>query len=96
MLKRDPGSPPHMHTLPHTQMVMRVTATHVHPEPPPTYPTRPTMTQTQMVMRVTALRGSVPQQWVSDFQAALEGYGVLALSQRAQLADIFAELAGNK
>lgn len=47
-------------------------------------------------MRVTALRGSVPQQWVSDFQAALEGYGVVALQQRAQLADIYGELAGNK
>jgi len=49
-----------------------------------------------MVMRVTALRGSVPQQWVADFQTALEGYGVLAMTQRPQLADIYAELAGNK
>jgi hypothetical protein len=50
----------------------------------------------QMIMRVTALRGSVPQQWVSDFQAALEGYGVVALTQRAQLADIYADLRGSK
>lgn len=49
-----------------------------------------------MVMRVTASRGSVPQQWVADFQTALEGYGVVAMTQRAQLADIYAELAGNK
>lgn len=50
----------------------------------------------QMVMRVTALRGTVPQQWVADFQAAMEGYGVVALTQRAQLADVYAELAGNR
>ena len=50
----------------------------------------------QMVMRVTALRGSVPQQWVADFQAAMEGFGVVALTQRPQMADIYAELAGNK
>ncbi|KAL4427727.1 hypothetical protein ABPG75_001816 [Micractinium tetrahymenae] len=52
--------------------------------------------ESKMVMRVTALRGSVPQQWVADFQAALEGYGLVALTQRAQLADIYAELAGNR
>jgi hypothetical protein len=49
-----------------------------------------------MVMRVTALRGSVPQQWVSDFQTAMEGYGVVAMTQRLQLADIYGELRGNK
>ncbi|KAI7842702.1 hypothetical protein COHA_003633 [Chlorella ohadii] len=49
-----------------------------------------------MVMRVTALRGSVPQQWVTDFQTALEGYGVAALTQKAQLAEIYAELQGTK
>ena len=49
----------------------------------------------QMVMRVTALRGSVPQQWLTDFQAAMEGYGVVALTQRAQLADVYAELEGS-
>lgn len=46
-----------------------------------------------MVVRVTALRG-VPQQWVSDFGAALEGYGVVAMTQRAQLADIWQDLGG--
>lgn len=50
----------------------------------------------QMVMRVTALRGTVPQQWVADFQAAMEGFGAVALTQRAQLADVYAELAGNR
>lgn len=49
-----------------------------------------------MVMRVTALRGSVPQQWAADFNTALEGYGVVALTQRAQRADIYGELQGNK
>jgi hypothetical protein len=49
-----------------------------------------------MVMRVTALRGSVPQQWVADFKAAMEGFGVVALTQRPQMADIYAELAGSK
>lgn len=49
-----------------------------------------------MVMRVTALRGTVPSQWVADFQTAMEGYGLVALTQRAQLADIYAELAGNR
>ena len=48
-----------------------------------------------MVMRVSALRGSVPQQWLADFQAAMEGFGVVALTQRAQLADIYAELEGS-
>lgn len=48
-----------------------------------------------MVMRVTALRGSVPQLWVTDFQAAMEGYGVAALTQRAQLSEIYADLAGS-
>ncbi len=50
----------------------------------------------QMVMRVTALRGSVPQQWVADFQTALEGFGVVAMTLRPQPADIYAELVGNK
>jgi hypothetical protein len=49
-----------------------------------------------MVMRVTALRGTVPSQWVSDLQAAMEGYGVVALDQRAQLKDIYADLVGSK
>lgn len=53
-------------------------------------------TPKQMVMRVTALRGSVPQQWVTDFQTALEGYGVAALTQKGQLAEIYAELQGTK
>lgn len=50
----------------------------------------------QMVLRVTALRGSVPAPWVTDFSAALEKFGVAALSQRPQLTDIYAELKGNK
>jgi hypothetical protein len=45
-------------------------------------------------MRVLALRGSVPQQWVLDFRAALEGYGLAAVTQRAQLADIYDDLRG--
>ncbi|KAL4444599.1 hypothetical protein ABPG77_002416 [Micractinium sp. CCAP 211/92] len=52
--------------------------------------------EAKMVMRVTALRGTVPSQWVADFQTAMEGYGLVALTQRAQLADIYAELAGNR
>ena len=48
-----------------------------------------------MVMRVSALRGSVPQQWVADFHTALEGYGVAALTQKPQMADILAELRGS-
>lgn len=47
-----------------------------------------------MVMRVTALRGSVPQEWVSDFQAALDGFGVAAMTQKPQLSDIYSELRG--
>lgn len=38
----------------------------------------------------------MPQQWVADLQSAMEGYGVVAMEQRSQLADIYAELVGNK
>ena len=46
------------------------------------------------MLRVSALRGSVPQQWVSDFSVAMEGYGLVAMTQKPQLADIYAELQG--
>ena len=47
-----------------------------------------------MVLRVTALRGSVPQLWATDFATAMEGYGVVAISQRTRLADVWKDLAG--
>ncbi|KAI3429510.1 hypothetical protein D9Q98_005599 [Chlorella vulgaris] len=59
-------------------------------------PPRDNVREIKMVMRVTALRGSVPQQWVADFQTALEGFGVVAMTLRPQPADIYAELVGNK
>jgi hypothetical protein len=49
-----------------------------------------------MVMRATALRGSVPQDWVSDFRTAMEGFGVVAMTQRPQVVDIYKELRGIK
>ena len=48
-----------------------------------------------MVMRVTSLRGSVPGSWVQEFSTALEGYGVVALTQKPQLADIWTDLRGS-
>lgn len=48
----------------------------------------------KMVMRALALRGSVPQQWVSDFKTAFEGYGFVSLSFKTELADVWKELEG--
>ena len=49
-----------------------------------------------MVLRATALRGSVPQEWVGEFKEALDGFGLVAMTQRPQLADIYQELRGAK
>lgn len=51
---------------------------------------------TQMVLRATALRGSVPQEWLSDFRTAMDGFGLVAMTQKTQLADIYRELQGVK
>ena len=48
----------------------------------------------KMVMRALALRGSVPQQWVSDFKTALEGYGFVSISFKTDLAEVWKELEG--
>lgn len=48
----------------------------------------------KMVMRALALRGSVPQQWVSDFKTAFEGYGFVSLSFKTDLAEVWKELEG--
>jgi spermidine/putrescine-binding protein len=50
--------------------------------------------EAKMVMRVAALRGSVPASWVQDFSTALEGYGIVALTQKPQIADIWQDLKG--
>ena len=49
-----------------------------------------------MVMRLLALRGSVPQHYVSDFRTALEGFGVAAISYKPTLSDLWAELEGSR
>ena len=59
-------------------------------------PASPRLPPLQFVMRVTALRGSVPAEWVADFASAMEGFGVAAMQQRPQLADIYRELRGAK
>ena len=53
-----------------------------------------TAREAKMVMRVTALRGSVPASWVQDFSTAMEGYGIVALTQKPQVADVWQELKG--
>ncbi|KAG7666766.1 hypothetical protein KSW81_000539 [Nannochloris sp. 'desiccata'] len=58
--------------------------------PPPPTEAR----EVKMVMRITALRGSVPASWVQDFSTALEGYGIVALTQKPQIADIWQDLKG--
>jgi len=50
--------------------------------------------EARMVMRVLALRGSVPQQWVSDFATALEGYGIVSMELKPQISDIWQDLTG--
>lgn len=50
----------------------------------------------KMVLRVNALRGSLPQSWITDFSAAMEGYGYVAVSQKPLLRDIIADLRGTK
>jgi len=47
-----------------------------------------------MVIRLLALRGSVPQHYVSDFRTALEGYGIAAVSYKPSLSDLWRELEG--
>jgi spermidine/putrescine-binding protein len=49
----------------------------------------------KMVARILALRGSVPQGWVSDFRTALEGYGIVAVSYKSTLLDLWRELNGS-
>ena len=51
--------------------------------------------EAKMVMRVLALRGSVPQAWVADFKTALEGYGIVTVSFKPTLEDIWGELSNN-
>jgi len=58
--------------------------------PPPPTEAR----EAKMAMRITALRGSVPASWVQDFSTAMEGYGVVALTQKPQIADIWQDLKG--
>lgn len=48
--------------------------------------------QARMIMRVMALRGSLPQQVLADFQTAMEGYGSIAMTQKVHLRDIWDEL----
>ena len=50
--------------------------------------------EAKMVMRITALRGSVPASWVQNFSTAMEGYGIVALTQKPQIADIWQDLKG--
>ena len=50
--------------------------------------------ESKMVMRALALRGSVPQQWLIDFRAALEGWGIASVSFKPELKDIWKELEG--
>lgn len=50
--------------------------------------------EAKMVMRLLALRGSVPQHYISDFRTALEGYGVAAISYKPTLTDLWRELEG--
>jgi spermidine/putrescine-binding protein len=52
--------------------------------------------EAKFVMRITALRGSVPASWISDFATAMEGYGVVAMTQKPQIIDIWDELMGIK
>jgi hypothetical protein len=48
--------------------------------------------EAKMVMRVLALRGSVPQAWVADFKTALEGYGIVTISFKPTLEEVWGEL----
>lgn len=48
--------------------------------------------QARMVIRVAALRGSIPQQLIADFQTAMEGYGSASITQRPHLKDIWEDL----
>lgn len=48
--------------------------------------------EAKMVARIMALRGSVPQLWAADFRTALEGYGIVSLSFKPTLKDIYKEL----
>ena len=50
--------------------------------------------EAKMVMRVTALRGSVPVSWVQEFSTAMEGYGIVAMTQKPQVLDIWHDLKG--
>lgn len=62
------------------------------PGPPPQEKTK--LREAKMVMRVTALRGSVPVSWVQEFSTAMEGYGIVAMTQKTQVLDIWHELKG--
>lgn len=64
------------------------------PEPSAAGPSR--MREAKMVMRLLALRGSVPQHYVSDFRTALEGFGIAAIQYKPSLSDLWGELEGNK
>ena len=48
--------------------------------------------EAKMVARIMALRGSVPQVWMADFRTALEGYGIVSMSFKPTLKDIYKEL----
>ena len=48
--------------------------------------------EAKMVARIMALRGSVPQVWTADFRTALEGYGIVSLTFKPTLQDIYKEL----
>lgn len=52
--------------------------------------------EAKMVARIMALRGSVPQLWLADFRTALEGYGIVSISFKPSLVDIWKELHGEK
>lgn len=45
-----------------------------------------------LFLTIVALRGSVPQQWLSDFRGCIGKYCGLKLDQRAQLTDIWKDL----
>jgi hypothetical protein len=47
-------------------------------------------------LRVVALRGSVPGAWPSDFKAVSGKHSRLTFEQRAQMADIYADLTVNR
>ena len=52
--------------------------------------------EAKFVMRITALRGSVPASWISDFATAMEGYGMVAMTQKPQIMNIWDDLTGLK